>query len=322
MLDQVEEFALRYWLRTQTWMSSQPYPELGQPALPPYLQAFSWGPPAHFSISGEEACQWYFKPRDGGDVRAFPPGDRTAIVDLRNLETEYEWITIENPIFDFNIAIGNITDDFPFLVVPLKANVHSVTNANLTTNQLDPDPDTLGIFGFGLGIIKTKRDEGVLADAPDDIQPGLKQQCLHVSKTGEIRAKTLTIMRRPEKLVNAYSHLLYSGVKTADLLALDVGEQMLTSVQKVLDRLPGRNAGFKPLGSAIRLLNRLTGKQAIKKLGISEKQIEREILLKHAIVLQRNILHSRQIWMHTPNWKEPSDIPEWLKRGELDRRRD
>ena len=41
MVEQVEEFALHYWMRTQSSILPEPYPELGYLAPPPYLENFS-----------------------------------------------------------------------------------------------------------------------------------------------------------------------------------------------------------------------------------------------------------------------------------------
>jgi hypothetical protein len=119
MLEQVKEFTLHYWMRNQVVVLPEPYPELGHPSPAPFLHELSWCAPPDVEFAGSGELQRSYKLRENGQVGEFSTKDRTAIIDLRELETKYEWIRIESPVFDFNVHVALAGSDLPSLVLPL-----------------------------------------------------------------------------------------------------------------------------------------------------------------------------------------------------------
>jgi hypothetical protein len=315
MCEQVEEFALHYWLRVETSALPEPYPELGHGTAAPWLNWLSLCFPTDQEFSGSWNVQRLFKLRSNGQVGEFPLLERPAIIDLRELATTYEWITLDTTEFDFNITIGGARDESPSFVLPLTTTVHSVTSADLTVNRRDPGPGTLGAFGAGFGLIRAA-NPGVLAVAPDMIQPGLRLQFLRVLATGEVRFRGIMIMPIPESVVN-FSVLapeLWFGA--ADFMTLGATRRFTRPLKQALERLPLTDVGFDPVLGPVRWLNLLTGNRAAEELCISREQVEKEILAKDAQVTQLGALGSRQTWLRVPDWLDREAIPDWVRRGD------
>ena len=316
MREQVEEFALHYWLRAEAAALPQPYPELGHAAAAPFLSWLSLCFPADQEFSGYGNVQRLFKLRAGGRVGEFPLPGRRAIIDLRELESTYAWITLDTREFDFNITIGGAGNDAPNLVLPLTTIVHCVASADLMVNQHEPEPGTLAAFGPGLGLI---RDEtpSVLAIASDMLQPALRLQSLRVLATGEVRSRGIMIMPRPEKIVNFSGLAPNLFLDAADFVTLGATRGFTQPLKQALSRLPLPNIGFDPILGSFQLLNLLTGNRAADELCISKEQVEKEILAKDAQGMQQATLSTRQIWLQVPDWLDPKAIPGRVVRGEV-----
>lgn len=315
MVEQIEEFALRYWLRAEASALPEPYPELdhGDPA--PFLKAFSLCFSTDQDFSGSGNLQRYYKLRAGGRVGQFPPRERAAIIDLRELETTYDWITLNSRLFDFNITLGGVGDDAPSVVVPLRTIAHTVTSAALGENRHAPEPGTLAVFGPGFGLIGVDRP-GVFAVAPGMIQPGLRLQLLRVLATGEVRFRGVMIMPRPEQIVNFSVLAPDLFLAAADMMTLGAARRWTQPLKQALDSVPLPDVGFDPLLGSIQLLNLLTGGRAASELCISKEQLEKEILAKDATGMRQITVAARQNWLQVPNWLDSKAIPPFIARGE------
>jgi hypothetical protein len=312
MAEQVEEFALRYWLRVQAWALPLPYPELGHLPAPTYLQLLSLCNPAEPpELSGMGSVQRYYKLRAGGRTGEFPPGDRKAIVDLRELGKTYEWITLDTRLFDFDLDLSVGGEYSLALAVPLGVTVHNVMSADLIVNQRQPYPGTRGAFGIGFGMMKDA-DTGVIAYGPGKVQPGLGLQYLRVLDSGEVRLRVVTIMARPDKVLNVSFDPIDWGLQAADLMTLGAARRFTKPIEQALGRLPMRGLGFDPVLSSVRLLNLATGGRAADELCISKEHFEEQIVAKDAITLRQALLGTRQIWLQVPNWLDPAAIPRWV----------
>lgn len=316
MAEQVEEFALRYWLRAEASALPEPYPELGHGDPAPFLRWLSLCFPADQGFSGAGNLQQLYKLRAGGRVGRFPPRERPAIVDLRELETTYDWITLTSRLFDFNITLGGVGDDAPSVVVPLRTLAHTVTSAALGENRRAPEPGTLAVFGPGFGLIRAA-SPGVLAVSPSMIQPGLRLQHLRVLATGEVRFRGVMIMPRPEQIVNLSLLAPELFLGAADAMTLGAARTWTQPVRKALEETSLPDVGFDPVLGSIRLLNLLTGNRAATELCISREQLEKEILAKDAAGMQQITLAARQIWLQVPDWLDSDAIPPWVARGEV-----
>jgi hypothetical protein len=313
MLEQVEEFALRYWLRTQAAAVPEPYPEMGQGKPAPFLSGLSLCFPADQEYFGLRNLQRLFKLRAGGHVGEFPREVRTAIADLRRLEAEYDWITLDTTGFNFNLTIGSAHDEAPSFVLPLTVKVCSATSAELIVNRHLPCRGTLGAFGPGLGLISAA-DRGAFSVAPDLIRPGLRLQSLRVLESGEVRWRGVAIMPRPQRIASFSPPDLLLGA--ADLMTLGATRRWTQPLKQALARLPVPDFGFDPVLGPIRLLNLMTGNRAADELCISQEQVEKEILAKQAQAMRQGALGSRHVWLQVPDWLDRAALPGWVVGGE------
>lgn len=316
MLEQVEEFALHYWLRAEASAQPEPYPELGHAQAAPYLSWLSLCFPQDQEFSGARNLQHLFKLRASGQIGAFPLRNRTAVIDLRELDRTYEWITLDTTDFDFNITIGGASDEAPSLVIPLTTTVHCVMSADLIVNQRAPAAGTLAAFGPGCGLISAAR-RGVLSIAPEMIRPGLRLQSLRVLETGEVRFRGVMIMPRPERIASFSVLAPDVWLGALDFMTLGATRGVTQPLKRALDRLPVPDIRFDPVLSSVQLLNLLTCNRAATELCISQEQIEKEILAKDSLGMRREALGSRQTWLQVPDWLDSAAIPEWVVRGEI-----
>jgi len=315
MVEQIEEFALHYWLRAEASSLPEPYPELdhGDPA--PFLKALSLCFPTDQDFSGSGNLQRNYKLRAGGRVGQFPPRERKAIVDLRELQTKYDWITVNSRLFDFNITLGGVGENAPSIVIPLRTIAHTVASAALCENRRAPEPGTLGVFGPGFGLVGADRP-GVLAVAPGMVQPGLRLQHLRVLASGEVRFRGVMIMPRPSQIVNFNVLAPDLFFAAADMMTLGAARRWTQPLKEALDRVPLPDLGFDPLLTSVQMLNVMTGGRAASELCISQEQIEKEILAKDATGMRQLTVATRQNWLQVPNWLDREAIPPWIVRGE------
>ncbi len=316
MTRQVEEFALRYWLRTQAWALPQPYPELDQLHPPPFLKSFSLAPLPDPELSGMANAQRYYKSRGSGRIGQFSASESKVIIDLRDLETTYEWITIDRSLLSFDLAFTIGGDNSLSVAVPMRTVMHLVLSADLTLNQRNPEPGTLGVFGIGVGLMKDP-NAGPVALGPDKVQPGLELHSLRVLDSGEVRLRTVTIMARPHKLLDLSLDPIEWSLDAAERLTMGAAVQYTKPLRRVLGRIPAMGFRFDPVFGPARLLTRLLGKGVSGELGVAGEQFEKYILSKHAIELRQGLLGTRQTWLQVPDWLDSSSVPEWAKRGEI-----
>jgi hypothetical protein len=312
MVEQVEEFALHYWMRVQAWALPQSYPELDQLQAPRYFQGFSWCFPANPELSGMGNLQRYFKLRAGDVVGEFPASDRAAIIDLRKLQTTFAWITVDRRLFDFDITVGSGNGRLS-LALPIGTTMHLVLNQNLIVNQPKPNAGILAEFGVGFGLIRDPV-EGVIAFGLDSVQPGLELQFLRVRDSGEVRLRTVTILARPKNLLNLSINPLDWGLQIADLATPVAARWFTKPAEKALKRLS--RPGFGPLLASFSLLNPLIPKKGGSPLFGLKEHFEKEMLAKDALGLRQALLGTRMTWLQVTDWVN-GPIPPWVRQGKI-----
>jgi hypothetical protein len=202
------------------------------------------------------------------------------------------------------------------LAIPIRSVMHLVLNRKLTVNLRNPEPGTLGVFGIGVGLMKDP-DSGAIALGPDKIQPGLELHSLRVLDTGEVRLQIVTIMARPDKILNLSLDPIDWSLDAADTFTSGATSRFTKPVEKALDQLPGANLRFDPVLGPARLFTQLAGKSAARELGIHREQFEKYILSKDAAELRQALLGTRQTWMQVSDWLDSPAIPQWAIRGEI-----
>lgn len=194
LTDQAEAFALRYWLRADAWALPQPYPLVDPPPPPAWLKFLDLNPSSKRDLVGVTNVMRTFKRRASGTTGQFPEAVAREIVDLRELATTYEWITIERLAQGLHVTIALPWAAGLSVSTPLAASAILAMHADLTIRRRDPEPGVLGEFGQAFCPVSPAglTPSGGLAD----LQSGLRLQTLRVRDTGEVRLKVVTILRR------------------------------------------------------------------------------------------------------------------------------
>lgn len=293
---QAEEFALHYWLRNQVEVLPEPLPELGRPALPPFLELFSWAPPPNLELQGVNHVQQSFK-TSAGQLGTFTDSEALRIVDLRLLGPEYAWVQLNQQLlsFDFTLNAGNEIS----LVIPLRRTVPVAMDASLAINRTNPAPGVLGEYGVGFARIACPT--GLLRFGPDKDQPGLDLQFLRILDSGEIRLRSVTIVAVPAKLLDLSWNPLRWSLGLFDALTLGTARDMTRPVREALDRLP--EVPIDPVEALSGL--RPAGKREMLK----------HVLAQEASRNLKTLLATRQIWMTGRDWLNPQVLPSWIHTG-------
>jgi hypothetical protein len=180
LVDQAEMFALRYWLRSEAWALPEPYEEISRPA--------------DRDVGGYMNLMQAFKSRNGTMGR-FSDAEARAIVDLRELETTYQWITLSRSGSDLRVSLTLPGSSSLRISAPFATSSKLALHADLTVHRRLPAPGVLAEFGVGFSPIPPAGVGSLVMDF-DFLQTGLRLQTLRVHDDGQITLQTVTIMRR------------------------------------------------------------------------------------------------------------------------------
>jgi hypothetical protein len=327
MQKQIKAFVLKYFMRVSDFRNPQPVPEADQTELPGLLRYFDRRPSDDYKTSGFGYKQLYYRLQKSGEEGRFPAQEPTsrdavelppkdAIIDLRKLRTTYEWIVVKNPIEDFGFVFAPLGADGPQVKVPVKAANHLVLSRDtITIDEKDRGDGVLGRYGIGYGFIKDPGKPGALAYGPGQLEPAFQQIVWEVHDTGEVYVRMTFVSRAPEALLNMSLNPLQWGFAFTDLVAPGASTGWLKPFKKVVDGLPFSDVMVDPVLPGVKWLNLLTGNAAEKYFGISERDIDKELLYLHFLQHYNSILGSLQTWRQYKDWTRPSRLPDWVRTG-------
>lgn len=313
MRDQVREFAFHYFMRISASRMPQAAVEPGTPSPPAFLNPLGLCPEREIDMEGFGFVQLYYKLRANGLIGKFRPEQRLAIVDMREIGEKYEWIVINNRIFDFDVSFEPAGDHLPWAVIPLREQELGVISGDLILNRENPKPGVLGEYGMGIATMKNP-ESSLLAYGPGYFDAGFETIRFRVLENGEVRVRLVFVANRPETYANVPINPVYWGFKLADVFSLGLTSKLLAPVESALDQLR------LPLGSVntstIALLNALTLGQAGQQLCVSNEDIQKWFLIKHFTQNYAWIVNSLLTWRQIPNWLDSAALPEWVVKGE------
>lgn len=280
LTDQVEEFALRYWLRTDAWALPAPYTQIDRPPAPSLLTFLDMNATATQDMLGTtNVLRTYKRRQDGhlgefGVFGVFPRASAHAIVDLRELDTLYAWITLERAARGLAVTLAVPWSSQLSLAMPLAESSVMALDAAAVVRQRRPSPGVLGEFGACLCPVPPS-GSGLPPSGVDGLQTGLRRQTLRVLDTGEVRLRTVTIMQRCTSTLGRFA---------------DAG-----AVARALQ--------------AFLLLKRSVS------AALTAEQVERQVLTAHAIHLRDTLLGTRDVWQQVGDWLDAPSIPGWIAKG-------
>ncbi|MCP4657119.1 MAG: hypothetical protein GY856_17055 [bacterium] len=312
MRDQMREFVLRYFMRISDFRQPQAFPEDEKEKPPAYLRPLSWCPTDSAERKGFGFEQAYYKKRDG-EIGKFSEDDKYAVIDLRELVDEYQWIVVKVNIFDFKFNLAPLGSDAPYGTVPLSEASYLVLSPDFIVNEDDPDPDTLGRYGFGYGFLPDP-EESILAYGPGSFDAGFQFIHFHVRKSGEVFSRMAFVANRPNKIVNVSIDPFEWGMRMADFMSFGVASEVIEPMQKAWKKVP-RPGGMDLVSTYISLANALSGDAAKNELCISKKQLEKTFLVQHFTQHYNVVAGSLVSWRQIPDWLDRDALPDWVKSG-------
>ena len=312
---QLREFVLGFFMRVSHCQRPEPAVPADQRALPLFIRPLSWLPDTSDSRVGFGYEQLLYKRRDTGEVGKFRPDERGAIVDLRTIGPVYDWVVMRVNIFDFKIALAPFGPDVLKLELPLEEVTYLLMTPEMIVCRDNPSPDVLGEYGFGYGLLPYTPKRDFFAYGPGHFAAGYQSFAFQVLRTGEIRAKAVFVVNRPDKMLSVDVDPIEWGFKAADLMTLNLASKVMAPMKAVASQLPLRVKGVDPLSVYISTANLLTGGLAERRLGISKSQLEKHMLIRHFIQHRQMLISSQVIWRTVPDWTDSEALPEFCHRG-------
>lgn len=312
MREQMREFILRYFMRISDFRQPQGYlpPNAHQP--PVFLRPLSWCPKDDPSRIGFGFSQHFYKTVDGRLGR-FPVEERDAIVDLRQIGSDYEWILVHVDIFDFSFSLQPFGSDTPSLSLPLKTGSYLVVNRDFVL-QDESLKHGLGSYGFGYSFVRNP-GSSLLNYGPGEFEVAFETIDFHVLTDGRVRVDMAFASNRPDRIMNVSVDPLCWAVTLGAALPVPFAEPMTAAMRGMASFSPLRGLTFDPLFSLIDMGNFASAGLLARELCISKETLFREFLLKHFQQHYESIIGSLQTWRQFPDWLNSEALPAWVKTG-------
>ena len=312
--DQLREFVLRYFLRVSDFKRPEAYVPGERTSDQTPLPLLSWCPDPGDPRAGFGYTQLYFKRSGSGEIGKFPPEQRSAIVDLREIGPVYEWIVVEVRIFDFNLSFQPLGPGYPYFELPLQEKTLVILSRELLADEAEPVPGVLGRYGLGYTLLRDPT-VGLLAYGPGQFDAGCQLIDFKILESGEIRVCMTFVVNRPEQIFNLSLNPLSWGVDLADFMSMGLASRFLAPLRQAV-RPAGRTDGFDPLFAFITAANLASGGRAAQDLCISRERLEQDMLVQHFQQHYTLISGSLVTWRRVRDWNDPREIPEWVRTGE------
>jgi hypothetical protein len=310
--DQIREFVLRYFMRVSSFRRPEAAIDPGRP-LPPAAGRFSWCPDRSIHQQGFGFSQLYYKRRDGA-IGRFPADEESAIVDMRELRTRFEWIVAKVRIFDFDFRFRPFGERGPEVVFALDEESYLVLSADLITLDESPPNGELGRYGVGYAFIRTP-GSGVIAYGPGQFQAAFELIRFNVDGSGRVTVSMVFVVNRPDRVANLELRPLEWGFGLADTFTFGASSTVLWPFQRLAASLPFRCGPFDPIYLYISLANALTRGAAARELCVSRDQLDKRFLMKHFMEHYATVVGSNLTWRQIPDWLDEKALPNWVVTG-------
>jgi len=311
---QLREFVLHYFMRVSSFRQPDAFVDCEHPAPEGLLGRLSWCTREETRRTGFGFSQLYYKLRDTGEVGKFVGDEQSAIVDLRQIGTKYEWIVAKVRIFDFSFKFKVAGQGGPEVVFGLNEESYLVLSRDFIPDQEHPEPGVLGCYGIGYAFVKSS-NEGLVAYGPGQFDAAF--ECIHfrICQGGEIRVRMVFVVNRPRQIANVPIDPFRWGYRAADLLSLGLTSNLLGPLRDAFEHWPLRFGAFDPVLGFVSLANTVTGGWAGQSLCISRDQLDRDFLVQHFMQHYQAVVGSLLTWRQIPDWLDDANLPNWVVMG-------
>lgn len=310
---QLQEYVLKYWMRTSSFRSPETYVDYAQPIPPPALAPLSWCPRSLATDVGFGFTQIYNKPVGSNAIETFPSYERYAIVDQRDVGRLYEWLVLKVQIFDFNFTSRPFGDSGPELVFSLKEQSYLVAHQEFINNKEHHLPGVLGDYGIGYSFIKNPVATA-LGYGPGEFDAALELINFRIYETGYISVRMIFISNRPTSVINIPINPVRWGLNLADTFSFGLASRLLGSVKDAIGQLSPQ-IKVDPVLAYVRAANALSDGYAARTLCISLERLEQLFLVQHFHQHYETVLGSLSTWRRFPDWLDPKSLPSWVISG-------
>jgi hypothetical protein len=257
----------------------------------------------------------YFKRKDSGRVGKFPPDQRSRIVDLRRIGTEFEWVVVKVRIHDFNLTYRPRGAESLQFVLPLREESYLVISPEFVANEDNPGPELLGRYGVGYAFVEDPVNPGPFAYGPGQFRASFQLIHFRILRSGEIHADLVFVANRPDRILQIDFAPLDWGLGLAEVLSLGLAGPLLAPLRRVASSWPLRLGTFDPVGAFVQLANLTTGGAAARDYCISHEQLERQFLVQHFVQHYQMVTGSLLTWRQYADWLDRAGLPEDVIRG-------
>ena len=310
---QLQEYVLKYWMRTSSFRPPETYVDYAQPIPPPALAPLSWCPRSLATDAGFGFTQIYNKPVGSGAIQAFPSYERYAIVDQRDVGRLYEWLLLKVQIFDFNFASRPFGDSGPELVFSLKEQSYLVVHQEFINNKEHHLPGVLGDYGIGYSFIKNPVPTA-LGYGPGEFDAALELINFRIYETGYISVRMIFISNRPTSVINIPINPVGWSLSLADIFSFGLTSRLFGIAKDAIGQLSPQIT-VDPVLAYVRAANAISNGYAARTLCISLERLEKLFLVQHFHQHYETVLGSLSTWRRFPDWLDPKSLPPWVISG-------
>jgi hypothetical protein len=125
---------------------------------------------------------------------------------------------------------------------------------------------------------------------------------------GEIRARALLVVNRPERIAAVDVDPIGWGLQVADLITFRMASRVVSPMLAMTDRLPLKAGQVDPIATYLWMANAMTGGLAEKHLGLSKAVLEKRMLLAHFKQQEETLHRLLQVWRMVPDWTATEPI--------------
>lgn len=310
---QLQEYVLKYWMRTSSFRPPETYVDSTQPIPPPALAPLSWCPKPVGSDVGFGFTQLFNKPIGRGKAEAFPSYERSAIVDQRTVGKLYDWLVLKVRIFDFNFTARPFGDNGLELVYGLDEQSYLVVHQEFINNKENHLPGVLGDYGFGYAFIKNPLLTP-LGYGPGEFDAALELINFRIYETGYISVRMIFIANRPTQITNIVINPVNWGLGLADTFSFGLASRWLGPVKEAIEQVSPKIT-VDPVLAYVRGANAISGGYAARTLCISLDRLNKLFLVQHFQQHYQTVLGSLSTWRRFPDWLDPKSLPPWVISG-------
>jgi hypothetical protein len=313
---QLREFVLRYFMRVSHLRQPEAFAEEQKAPRSTLQRVLSWLPDHDERRVGMGYQQLYYKLAGSGQVGKFTEGDRYRIVDLREIGPKYAWILLQVDIFDFNLSFAPFGAEAMKFQMPMKESTYLVLGPRFVKEVQDPEPGILGEYGYGYSFVPfAVHPGGPIAYGPGHFAAAIQTVHFKVADDGEIRARAVFVVNRPDKIAQIDIDPIGWGFQMADLMTFNMASRFMNPLKAAADRLPLRVNGLDPIAAYIWMANTMTGGMAGRQLGISKEVLEKRMLVQHFMQHYALLINSLLVWRLVPDWTDADKLPDFCTQG-------